>query len=49
MGPPSVQSSTGPNNNYMSELNKLKMRKDALLSSKGLTAEEEQVIDRVAA
>ena len=32
----------------MNELNKLKMRKEALLSSKGLTQEEEQNIDRVA-
>lgn len=30
----------------MSELNKLKMRKDALLSSKGLTMEEEENIEK---
>ena len=32
----------------MSELNKLKMRKDALLSSKGLTMEEEENIEKAA-
>ena len=35
-------------NYYMNELNKLKMRKDALLSSKGLTPEEEQNIEMAA-
>jgi len=30
----------------MSELQKLKMRKDALLSSRGLTAQEEENIER---